>query len=401
MHARLKPSHLVAALLLSVAGASPAAAQLTLPQSLSNYQPSLSIIQFIDAMGFVRMTAADFVPPGSRWLDGSTAGTPDLVGRTIVGATAAMPAGTVVGSPTMTVNAANLPTALGGASTPLDNRQPAIALRYAIHIEGIFPSDGRSHGLQSLGAVAAFAGTDLPPGWLFAEGQELSLNDEYSGLFQIIGTIYGGDGQSTFALPDLRGRVPVGVGYGPGATYWSGEASGSNLTTLTAQNVLTGSPISNLQPTLALTFEMALSGAYPSGNSACLCLPWDLQVLGEINMYAYGESPTFGPDAAGQLLVLNQNQALFSLLGTRFGGNGFTNFALPDLRGRVVVGAGASAIDPSRSLLSAQRFGTESVMMEPGVPPVTSVPEPSTAALVMAGFASLMAVARRRRGPLQ
>jgi microcystin-dependent protein len=248
--------------------------------------------------------------------------------------------------------------------------------------------------------VAAFAGTDLPPGWLFAEGQELSLNDEYSGLFQIIGTIYGGDGQSTFALPDLRGRVPVGVGYGPGATYWSGEASGSNLTTLTAQNVLTGSPISNLQPTLALTFEMALSGAYPSGNSACLCLPWDLQVLGEINMYAYGESPTFGPDAAGQLLVLNQNQALFSLLGTRFGGNGFTNFALPDLRGRVVVGAGASAIDPSRSLLSAQRFGTESVMMEPGVPPVTSafalrsMELPPMVALPLATFIAELSLSR-------
>jgi microcystin-dependent protein len=401
MRSRFSPVRWLSALAVAVGSASPAAAQLTLPQSLNNYQPSLSIVQFIDAMGFVRMTAADFVPPGSRWLDGSTVGTPDVVGRAIVGATASMPVGTVVGSPTMTVGQPNLPTALGGAGSPLDNRQPTIALRYAIHIEGVFPSDGRSNGLANIGAVAAFAGTDLPPGWLFAEGQELSLNADNGALFQLIGTNYGGDGQSTFALPDLRGRVPIGAGFGPGLSgYVEGQATGSDLTTLTTQNVLTGSPISNLQPSLALTFEMSLTGAYPSGTSTCLCLPSNLQLLGEINMYAWGDLPSWGPDAAGQLLAINQNQALFSLLGTRFGGNGFTNFALPDLRGRIVVGAGTSAIDPSRSLLSAQSFGTEFVRMEPGVPPVTSVPESSTAALVAAGFASLVAVARRRRGVL-
>ena len=61
-----------------------------------------------------------------------------------------------------------------------------------------------------LGEVKLFAGTFTPRGWAFCEGQLLQVS-EYSALFSIIGTTYGGDGRSTFALPYLRGAVPVGA----------------------------------------------------------------------------------------------------------------------------------------------------------------------------------------------
>lgn len=62
--------------------------------------------------------------------------------------------------------------------------------------------------------------------------------------------------------------------------------------------------------------------------------------LGQIVIYSFGFAPRGTAQCSGALLPLNQNQALFSLLGTRFGGNGQTNFALPDMRGRVPVGQG-------------------------------------------------------------
>lgn len=64
-----------------------------------------------------------------------------------------------------------------------------------------------------------FAGNFAPAGWMFCEGQLLPIS-EFETLFNLIGTTYGGDGQSTFALPDLRGRLPIhqGVGFTPAQT---------------------------------------------------------------------------------------------------------------------------------------------------------------------------------------
>ena len=58
-----------------------------------------------------------------------------------------------------------------------------------------------------VGEIRMFAGNFAPAGWMFCEGQLLPIS-EYETLFNLIGTTYGGDGQSTFALPDLRGRIP-------------------------------------------------------------------------------------------------------------------------------------------------------------------------------------------------
>ena len=64
-----------------------------------------------------------------------------------------------------------------------------------------------------VGEIRMFAGTFAPTGWLFCEGQLLAIAENET-LFQLIGTSYGGDGQTTFALPDLRGRLPVHQGNG-------------------------------------------------------------------------------------------------------------------------------------------------------------------------------------------
>ncbi|MHA1541609.1 MAG: tail fiber protein [Candidatus Hodarchaeales archaeon] len=68
-----------------------------------------------------------------------------------------------------------------------------------------------------LGEIVLFAGNFAPRGWAFCDGQLLPISQN-TALFSILGTTYGGDGRTTFALPDLRGRVPVHAGTGPGLT---------------------------------------------------------------------------------------------------------------------------------------------------------------------------------------
>lgn len=84
-----------------------------------------------------------------------------------------------------------------------------------------------------VGEIRLFAGRYVPNGWLPCDGRLLEV-DGNEVLFSLIGTTYGGNGQSTFALPDLRSRVPVGVGAGPGLTpRILGQAGGTETVTLT------------------------------------------------------------------------------------------------------------------------------------------------------------------------
>src|SRR5258708_40162689 len=161
-----------------------------------------------------------------------------------------------------------------------------------------------------IGEIRMFAGTFAPVGWHMCDGALLSIA-EYSTLFNLIGTTYGGDGQSTFAVPDLRSRVPIHQG----GSYVMGGLGGSEQVTLTvaelpkhthpfsatqnagnqpspvgflpaANNVLTlyaaaapntalapasilpaaggNQPHENRQPYLSLNFIIALEGVYPS-----------------------------------------------------------------------------------------------------------------------------------------
>lgn len=83
-----------------------------------------------------------------------------------------------------------------------------------------------------VGEIRMFAGNFAPAGWNFCEGQLLPISENET-LFQLIGTTYGGDGETTFALPDLRGRIPIHQGNG----FILAETGGAEEITLTVQQI--------------------------------------------------------------------------------------------------------------------------------------------------------------------
>lgn len=106
-------------------------------------------------------------------------------------------------------------------------------------------------GEPYVGEIRMFAGNFAPAGWMFCEGQLLPISENET-LFALIGTTYGGDGQSTFALPDLRGRLPMHMGNG----FILAETGGSEEVTLTTNQI----PI-HTHPLLC-----AASGGTPNSN---------------------------------------------------------------------------------------------------------------------------------------
>lgn len=85
-----------------------------------------------------------------------------------------------------------------------------------------------------IGELMIFAGNFAPRGWAFCDGQLLSIAQN-TALFSLLGTMYGGDGQTTFGLPDLRGRAPINAGQGPGlSNFTQGELGGEENHMLTA-----------------------------------------------------------------------------------------------------------------------------------------------------------------------
>jgi microcystin-dependent protein len=88
-----------------------------------------------------------------------------------------------------------------------------------------------------VGEVRMFAGNFPPAGWAFCEGQELPISENET-LFNLIGTTYGGDGQSTFKVPDLRGRIPIHNGMANyGTTFTLGELAGVETVTLATTQI--------------------------------------------------------------------------------------------------------------------------------------------------------------------
>jgi len=105
-----------------------------------------------------------------------------------------------------------------------------------------------------VGEVRMFAGNFAPAGWMFCEGQSLPISENET-LFQLIGTTYGGDGQETFNLPDLRGRLPLHWGNG----FLLAETGGAEEVTLTPQQIP-----AHTHPLLAST--AVGTSAAPAGN---------------------------------------------------------------------------------------------------------------------------------------
>ena len=146
---------------------------------------------------------------------------------------------------------------------------------------GMNSNDGTNQEITSenissdpfIGEVIMFAGNFAPRGWAFCDGQLLAIS-QHQALFSILGTTYGGDGRTTFGLPDLRGRVPLHVGNGPGlSSYRLGQKGGTESVGLTIiptqkgknENAANGAiQPSNMQPYTAINFIIALHGIFPS-----------------------------------------------------------------------------------------------------------------------------------------
>ena len=120
-----------------------------------------------------------------------------------------------------------------------------------------------------VGEIRMFAGNFAPAGWMFCEGQLLPISENET-LFQLIGTTYGGDGESTFALPDLRGRIPLHQGSG----FILAETGGTEEITLTAQQIpahahpllATGSPATTNAPANNTFAQSTGSTIFPYGT---------------------------------------------------------------------------------------------------------------------------------------
>ena len=271
-----------------------------------------------------------------------------------------------------------------------------------------------------VGEVKVFAGNFAPSGWHFCDGSLLQIAENET-LFQLIGTTYGGDGEETFALPNLRGRIPIGTGTGPGLRARDlGAAPGLERVTLTGDemaahhhrlraagsapapgspawgvpavgNRYTGTPDAstmmdpdaigytgggrahpNVQPFLVVNFIISLFGIFASPTEGGYEEPY----LGEMRFVAFNYAPKGWATCSGQLLPINQNQPLFALLGTMYGGNGQTTFALPDLRGRVPIGRGKGRRLTERSV--GESGGAEAEpLTEASIPPHTHRPRAS------------------------
>lgn len=88
-----------------------------------------------------------------------------------------------------------------------------------------------------VGEIRMFAGTFAPRGWAFCDGQLLAVSQN-DALFSLLGTIYGGDGRTTFGLPDARGRLPIHAGTGPGLSQRRlGSQAGAERVTLTVNQL--------------------------------------------------------------------------------------------------------------------------------------------------------------------
>lgn len=222
-----------------------------------------------------------------------------------------------------------------------------------------------------LAEIRAFAFGFVPRGWMACQGQLLPIAQNQA-LFSLLGTTYGGDGRTTFALPDLRFRSVIHPGEGhtlgerggevahtltvaelpahrhapraattattaePSGARWAttdrphyGTAAQATLDPGTVSSVGGGQPHPNMPPYLSVQYAIATSGVFPSREG-----PTDVdQLVAEMRFFAGNFAPGGWATCDGQLMAIQQNTALFSLLGTTYGGDGRSTFALPDLRG--------------------------------------------------------------------
>ena len=244
------------------------------------------------------------------------------------------------------------PSGSVGNDLPFNIGEPSTVVNFLVCTQGVYPIGSGVGAFPLIGEICLFAGDFAPAGWCLCQGQLLNINS--TPLYDIIGTTYGGDGQNTFALPDFRGRKAVHVG----SPEWVlGQTQGALQTTLLANQIPMhthplpppdsatgtaggGQPFTITQPTLAVNYMMVNAGIYPVQSGATISEPF----LGQILLYAANALPGSYSFVNGQTLPINQNQALYSLLSTNYGGNGQTTFNEPNLQARSPLGTGQGPI---------------------------------------------------------
>lgn len=231
-----------------------------------------------------------------------------------------------------------------------------------------------------VGEIRQYAGNTAPEGWALCDGQLLSVK-EHEVLFNLIGTRFGGDGTTHFAVPDLRSRVALHasnsyplsakggqeevtlteaqlpahghVAYvsnnpafntvGPENAFWGRNADNTwspgpgdmPMHPDTIRQAGGGQPHENRMPFLAISYIISLEGFYPGEEK----LDNPYVILSEIRIFPYDFAPGGWAFCNGQRLRINVNQAIYSVIRNFYGGDGVDNFQLPDLRGRVLVGS--------------------------------------------------------------
>jgi len=262
-------------------------------------------------------------------------------------------AGTLVATSAQAVD-----TGTTGTGEPVPTVQPSVVVQCLLANQGTYSSEGNggspAGGIPMLGEIRLFAGSILPAGFYPADGRLLPISAN-TALFSILFTTYGGNGFSTFALPDLRGRAIAGKDARPGLTaHGLGETFGLESVTVGLTELpphthtgpggptgVTGGgfPLPTWQPSLALhpvisSFESFDAPGY----------------LPEIRLFAGAFQPGPWQSCDGRLLSVDAYPELFAAIGITFGGDGLVSFGLPDLRSEVMLGAGAGPGLPARSL---------------------------------------------------
>lgn len=163
-----------------------------------------------------------------------------------------------------------------------------------------------------IGSIAAFGGVFIPDGWLACDGSMMAISQNVA-LYEAIGNAFGGPPDIAFKVPDLSGPTAI-VGAGAGGVV-GGTVPGG----------------------LCFTYLINVSASPPAtgGNGG---FPANQYWLGQVIAYAGGGVPAGWAVADGSVLTAAAYPALFALLGRSYGGDGKTNFRLPDLRGKMVVG---------------------------------------------------------------
>lgn len=373
---------------------------------IDNMQPSLALNYLVriagpGELGEIVPFAGSFAPAGWAFADGrllpvdqnldlfqrlgaffggdgvATFGLPDLRGRTAVHRGAGVgltnrSLGSAFGAEANVLTLGNLPlhshripgagdnttSYTGQGLSAFDNSQPSLAVNYGVALTGNVPTISEPRDPSWYGQVRMFAGATVPTGFAPADGQLLPLTGNFD-LLAILSNRYGGDGVSGFGLPDLRGRTPIHVGgAGGGPAHALGSTAGTDGVMMTPditpphQHTLpapafstsssipefSGQPYDNMQPSLALNYIVCLQGNSPSEGLGA-AEPF----VGEVALFAGDFAPAGWARAEGQVLPVDSFATLFSVVGSVYGGDGVSTFALPDLRGRAIVGAGQGA----------------------------------------------------------